>query len=51
MMKYTIFYSIPNDIYCYKMHAKDEEQLVKYLGMLTTEKANNFVVEVMNIEQ
>lgn len=47
MMKYTIYYSIPYDIYCYKMHAKDEEQLVKYLKMLTDEKAYNFVVEVM----
>lgn len=51
MMKYTIYYSIPNDIYCYKMHAKDEKQLVKYLGMLADEKAYNFVVEVMNNEQ
>lgn len=51
MMKYTIYYSIPNDIYCYKMNAKDEKQLVKFLTMLTDEKAYNFVVEVMNNEQ
>ena len=48
MMKYTIYYTIPNDIYCYKMNAKDEKQLVKVLTMLIDEKAYNFVVEVMN---
>ena len=48
MMKYTIYYTIPNDIYCYKMNAKDEKQLVKFLTMLIDEKAYNFVVEVMN---
>lgn len=50
MMKYTIYYSIPDDIYCYKMNAKDEEQLVKFLKMLTDEKAYNFTVDVINIE-
>lgn len=47
MMKYTIYYSIPDDIYCYKMHAKDEKQLVRFLKMLTDEKAYNFTVEVI----
>lgn len=47
MMKYTIYYSIPDDIYCYKTHAKDEKQPVRFLKMLTDEKAYNFVVEVM----
>lgn len=51
MMKYTIYYAVPDDIYCYKMHAKDEEQLVKFLKMLIDEKAYNFDVEVMNVEQ
>ena len=50
MMKYTIYYSIPDDIYCYKMNAKDEKQLVKFLKMLTDEKAYNFTVEVINYE-
>ena len=50
MMKYTIYYSIPDDIYCYKMNAKDEKQLVKFLKMLTDEKAYNFRVEVINYE-
>ena len=49
-MKYTIYYSIPNDIYCYEMHAKDEKQLVKFLAMLTDEKAYDFDVVVMNHE-
>lgn len=48
MMKYTIYYSIPDDIYCYKMHAKDEEQLVRFLKMLTDEKAFNFVIKLIN---
>lgn len=48
MMKYTIIYSIPDDIYCYKMNAKDEQQLVRFLKMLTDEGAYNFVVEVIN---
>lgn len=39
MMKYTIYYSVPNDIYCYKMHAKDEEQLATFVKMLAEEKA------------
>ena len=49
-MKYTIYYSVPNDIYCYQMNAKDEKQLVTFLKMLIDEKAYNFSVEVMNIE-
>ena len=47
MMKYTIYYLIPDDIYCYKMHAKDEKQLVRFLKMLTDEKAYNFTVEAI----
>lgn len=43
-MKYTIYYSSPNDIYRYKMHAKDEKQLVTFLKMLTNEKAYGFKV-------
>ena len=39
MMKYTISYSMPNDIHHYMMHAKDEEQLVTFLKMLTDEQA------------
>lgn len=46
-MKYTIYYSIPNDTYRYKMHAKDERQLAKSLKVLTDEKAYNFIVEVL----
>lgn len=46
-MKYKIYYSIPEDIYYYTMNAKDEKQLVRFLKMLTDEKAYNFVVEVM----
>lgn len=46
-MKYKISYSIPYDIHRYKMDAKDEKQLVKFLKMLTYEKAYNFTVEVM----
>lgn len=46
-MKYKIYYSILDDIYRYKMEAKDEKQLVRFLKMLTDEKAYNFKVEVI----
>lgn len=45
-MKYTIYYSCPNDIQRYVIHAKDEKQLVTFLKMLTDEKAYNFQVEM-----
>ena len=38
-MKYTIRYSVPYDIRCYKMQAKDEEQLGSFIKMLVEEKA------------
>ena len=38
-MKYTIRYSLPYDIYRYKMQAKDEEQLATFVKMLVEEKA------------
>ena len=38
-MKYTIRYSLPYDIHRYKMQAKDEDQLVTFVKMLTDEKA------------
>lgn len=46
-MKYKIFYSIPEDIYCYTMDAKDEKQLVNFLKMLTDEKAYNFTIKLI----
>lgn len=46
-MKYKIYYSVPDDIYRYTMDAKGEKQLVKYLKMLTDEKAYNFEVEAI----
>ena len=46
-MKYKIYYSIPEDIYCYTMNAKDEKQLVRFLKMLTAEKAYNFTVKLI----
>lgn len=46
-MKYKIYYSIPNDIYTYKMHAKDEKQLATFIKMLSDEKAYNIEVEVI----
>lgn len=46
-MKYKIFYSIPEDIYCYVMYAKDEKQLVRFLKMLTDEKAFNFTIKLI----
>ena len=36
-MKYTIKYSMPYDIYRYKMVAKDEEQLATFIKMLVDE--------------
>lgn len=47
-MKYKIYYSIPEDIYCYVMYAKDEKQLATFLKMLTDEKAYNFVIKLIN---
>ena len=38
-MKYQIKYSLPYDIRCYKMQAKDEEQLATFVKMLVEEKA------------
>ena len=38
-MKYTIKYSLPYDIYRYKMQAKNEEQLATFVKMLVEEKA------------
>lgn len=38
-MKYTIKYSTPYDIYRYKMHAKDEEQLAAFIKILVEEEA------------
>lgn len=38
-MKYTIKYSLPYDIYRYKMQAKDEEQLATFVKMLVDEQA------------
>ena len=43
-MKYKIKYSIPYDIYRYKMQAKDEEQLITFLKMLRDEQAYGFEV-------
>lgn len=47
-MKYTIYYSCPNDIHRYTMNAKGEQQLSTFIKMLTNEKAYNFHVEVFN---
>ena len=38
-MKYAIKYSLPYDIYRYRMDAKDEEQLATFVKMLVEEKA------------
>ena len=38
-MKYQIKYSLPYDIYRYRMDAKDEEQLATFVEMLVEEKA------------
>ena len=43
-MKYTIKYSLPYDIYRYKMHAEDEQQLITFLKMLVDEQAYGFEV-------
>ena len=43
-MKYKIKYSLPCDIHRYKMHAKDEDQLLTFLKMLINEKAYGFEV-------
>ena len=38
-IKYKIYYSMPYDIYRYKMDAKDEEQLATFVKMLSDEEA------------
>lgn len=43
-MKYSIYYSCPNDIQRYVMQAKDEKQLSTFIKMLTNEKAYGFKV-------
>lgn len=43
-MKYTIHYSIPCDFRRYQMDAKYGKQLVRFLKMLTDEKAYGFEV-------
>lgn len=43
-MKYSIYYSCPNDIQQYVMSAKDEKQLSTFIKMLTNEKAYGFKV-------
>ena len=43
-MKHTIKYSLPYDIYRYRMDAKDEDQLVTFLKMLRDEQAYGFEV-------
>ena len=43
-MKYKIKYSLPYDIYRYKMQAKDDDQLVTFLKMLRDEQAYGFEV-------
>ena len=50
MMKYTIYYSCPNDIQRYVMNAKDEKQLVTFLKMLTDENDYNFHVKYTIID-
>lgn len=44
-MKYTIYYSCPNDIQRYVMYAKDEQQLSTFISMLTAEKSYDFEVK------
>ena len=44
IMKYTIKYSLPYDIYRYKMQAKDEEQLATFVKMLIDEQAYGFEI-------
>ena len=48
-MKYTIRYSVPYDIRCYKMQAKDEEQLATFVKMLVEEKAYRIEVVPKNV--
>ena len=43
-MKYAIKYSLPYDIYRYRMDAKDEEQLATFVKMLADEQAYGFEV-------
>lgn len=43
-MKYSIRYSVPYDIHCYAMQAKDEDQLITFLKMLRDEQAYGFEV-------
>ena len=43
-MKYTIYYSLPYDIYRYTMQAKYEDQLITFLKMLRDEQAYGFEV-------
>ena len=38
-MKYKIYYSLPYDIYRYKMDANGEKQLATFVKMLVEEKA------------
>ena len=38
-MKYAIKYSLPYDIYRYRMDARDEKQLATFVKMLAEEKA------------
>ena len=46
-MKYKIYYSVPESIYCYTMDAKDEKQLATFIKMLTDEKAYNFTIKLI----
>ena len=56
-MKYKIKYSLPYDIYRYRMDAKNEEQLATFVKMLVDEKAYGievvpeYVNEVQNGRQ
>ena len=50
-MKYTIYYSCPNDIQRYVMYAKDEHQLSVYVSMLVNEKAYNITVELYDYKK
>ena len=43
-MNYTIKYSLPYDIYRYKMQAKDDDQLLTFLKILRDEQAYGFEV-------
>ena len=50
-MKYSIYYSCPNDIQRYVMNAKDEHQLSVYVTMLVNEKAYNITVELFDYKK